>query len=79
MRNNDYCFQGRLDGKPYIFKIDTGSDVSMISKRLVKAPRKLIEIKDSCLSYLTGEMVLIHSKVMVTVELGKFILACVCR
>lgn len=53
--NNYFCYQGKVDGKPCKFKIDTGSDVSIINERLLKEPKQRILINKSFLKYPTRE------------------------
>ncbi|EFN75507.1 hypothetical protein EAI_16834, partial [Harpegnathos saltator] len=52
---------------------DTGSDVSIISRRLVEPLRKVIKMENGYFSYPTGEIVPIQSKVVFTAGLGKFV------
>jgi len=60
-----------LDGKNCFFKIDTGSDVSILSKRLVQKGKRRIN-NENCLRYPTGEKIFIdiESKIVAKVQLG---------
>jgi len=67
------CFEGLIDKQVCIFKIDTGSDVSVISSRLIDSSKRRIPLDRSCcLKYPTGEEVAVKFKTKVFVELGKF-------
>jgi len=64
------CVRGLLNNKPCVFKIDTGSDVSVLS---IKLAESLKQEKVNCnLKYPTGEKVPIISRVFAEVSLGKF-------
>jgi len=68
----DFCFVGQLDNRNCIFKIDTGSDISIINKNLV-APNKIkFKLNNYSLRYPTGEKVVVKDKVFVEVRLGKY-------
>lgn len=54
------------------FKIDTGSDVSIVNKRFVQGGGKLLPVKNHNLRYPTGEMVRIENKILSKIELGKY-------
>lgn len=47
---NCFYYKGNLDGRICRFKIDTGSDVSVLSEKFLKEPKKYLEIKDFCLT-----------------------------
>ncbi|XP_071579863.1 uncharacterized protein [Temnothorax nylanderi] len=64
-----------LDGNECCFKIDTGSDVSILSRRIVKEGKHIIQIKDNSLRYPTGEVVPIEFKVMAKVLLGRWLMS----
>ncbi|EFN87266.1 hypothetical protein EAI_06966, partial [Harpegnathos saltator] len=55
------------------FKIDTGSDVSIVNSRYVRACEMFSPVKNSCLIYPTGEAVPIHfqKNMKVQVVIGK--------
>jgi len=68
-----FCYKGLVNKQVCIFKIDTGSDVSVINSRLVDSSKRRIPLDSSCcLKYPTGEEVSVESKVEVFIELGKF-------
>jgi len=72
-RERKFCFKGLIDKRVCIFKIDTGSDVSVISSRLIDSSKRRIPLDRSCcLKYPTGEEVSVKFKTKVFVELGKF-------
>jgi len=63
-----------MDKRVCIFKIDTGSYVSVISSRLIDSSKQRISLDCSCcLKYPTGEEVSVKIKTKVFVELGKFL------
>lgn len=71
--NFDYfCLKGQLDGQECLFKIDTGSDVTVLRKDLLRADRRSIPIAGCKLHYPTGEIVPIDCKAIVHLEVGKF-------
>jgi len=47
---NNFCLEGRIDGHPCLFRIDTGSDVTILRENFLgfKEPRILA---NNCLSY----------------------------
>jgi len=72
-KGKKFCFEGLIDKRVCMFKIDTGSDVSVISSRLIDSSKRRIPLERSCcLKYPTGEEVSVHFKTKVFVELGKF-------
>jgi len=72
-REKKFCFEGLIDKRVCIFKIDTGSDVSVISSRLIDSSKRRIPLERfCCLKYPTGEEVSVKFKTKVFVELGKF-------
>jgi len=72
-KKRSFCYKGLIDKRVCIFKIDTGSDVSVISSRLMDSSKQRIPLDRSCcLEYPTGEEVSVEFKTKVFVELGKF-------
>jgi len=72
-KKKKFCFKGLIDKRVCIFKIDTGSDVSVISSRLIDSSKRRIPLDRSCcLKYPTGEEVSVKFKTKVFVELEKF-------
>ncbi|KAL6268296.1 hypothetical protein P5V15_001413 [Pogonomyrmex californicus] len=61
-----------MNGQGCIFKIDTGSDVSILNRKLVRSNKQRIWIGNRKLRYPIGEKIPIDFKVLVQVELGKF-------
>jgi hypothetical protein len=70
----DFCFKGRVDGHACLFRIDTGSDVSVLKLDLLGKDKHLSSVFDSRLCYPTGETVSVSYKANVAVEIGKFTL-----
>jgi len=68
----DFYFTGQLDNKSCIFKIDTGSDVSIVNRNLIPLNKVKFELNNCNLRYPTGEKVVVKEKVFVTVRLGKY-------
>jgi len=67
----DFYFAGQLNNKNCIFKIDTGSDISIVNRNLIASNKVKFELNNCCLKYPTGEKVVIKEKVFVKVRLGK--------
>jgi len=63
----------QLDNKSCIFKIDTGSDVSIVNRNLISLNKVKFELNNCNLRYPTGEKVVVKEKVFVKVRLGKYI------
>jgi hypothetical protein len=74
MQKNNFCFRGFVDDQPCIFKIDTGSDVSVLNKRFVKENKQRVFVKHCNLRYPTGEEVPIDFKLNAKIVLGKYCL-----
>lgn len=69
-----FTISGLLNKKSCCFKLDTGSNVLLVSSRMVKqAGCKKIKERLT-LNYPTGKEVLVIRKCVVFVELGKFFL-----
>jgi len=67
----DFCFEGKLNKKKCLFRVDTGSDVSILNCKFIENLEKKLPKNDCRLRYPTGEDVVIESKVNVRVELGR--------
>jgi len=67
----DFCFEGKLNKKKCLFRVDTGSDVSVVNCKFIKNFERKLPINGYRLRYPTGEDVVVESKVDVRVELGK--------
>jgi len=61
-----------LERENCFFKIDTDSDVSILSKRLAQKGKRRIINENDCLRYLTGEKIFIESKIIAKVQLGSY-------
>lgn len=72
IKRNLFCYKGLVDNEYCNFKIGTGSDVTILNEKLVKGPRRQFEINECFLKYPTGEIVPVHFKVIVRMELGKY-------
>jgi len=68
----DFCFVGQLDNKNCIFKIDTGSDISIVNRNLIASNKVKFKLNNCSLRYPTGEKVVVKEKVFVEVRLGKY-------
>lgn len=67
-----FNFKGFIDEQLCNFKIDTGSDVSLIRSNFVRMPKRRIPLDNSFhLKYPTGEEVPVKFKVIVIISLGK--------
>lgn len=69
---NNFCYKGNLDGQICYFKIDTGSDVSILNEKFIESPKKYFEINNSCLRYPTGESFKVKFNSLVLIELGSY-------
>jgi len=69
---NPFIFRGKINGKHCNFKLDTGSDVTVINPRLVDASRKHIPMGNKRLRYPTGERVPVKFRSQVEIELGEY-------
>lgn len=65
MARTIFCYKGKLNGKEHNFKIDTGSDVSILNKKFVGEEERLVKIRDSFLRYPSGEKVPVEYKIEV--------------
>jgi len=70
--NEDFCYKGKLNGKICSFRIDTGSDVSIVNEKFIEGTERKFDIKGCKLRYPTGENVSVSSKIDTEVELEKF-------
>lgn len=73
-KRNLFCYKGFLDWKTCLFKIDTGSDVSVTSEKVIKGPKRRFKVKNCFLKYPTGETIPVKYRVNVEIELGKYLL-----
>src|SRR5580765_8257699 len=69
---NLFIYQGMVDGENCTFKVDMGSDISILNEKLVRGPRRQFKINKCSLKYPTEEDVLVNYKVIVRVELGRY-------
>jgi len=67
-----FVFRGKINGKYCDFKLDTGSDVTVINPKLIDVSGKHIPVKNERLRYPTGEKVPVKFRSQVKVELGKY-------
>src|SRR5580765_5558516 len=70
--STDFCYYGTIDNKSCIFKLDTGSDVTILNSKMVSLPRQRIPVSNCKLRYPTGEEIEIKFKVNVWISLGKY-------
>lgn len=68
---NNFCYYGSVENQDCSFRIDTGSDVSILNKKFVNRNKVKLGVKGYNLKYPTGETVPIESRVLVKVQLGK--------
>jgi len=69
----DFCFAGQLDNKNCIFKIDTGSDISIVNRNLIASNKVKFELNNCSLRYPTREKVVVREKVFVKIRLGEYV------
>lgn len=67
----NFSFLGKIEGKPGLFRIDTSSDVTILSSKLAKGI-KTNRIEDFNLRYPTGEKVPIKFQAVVELQIGKY-------
>ena len=73
IKNNDYfIYRGKIDNKECSFKVDTGSDVSIINSKFVDKEKRKICKNFVNLRYPTGEKVRVEFWTEMKVELGKY-------
>lgn len=68
----NFCYKGNLNGKLCTFRIDTGSDVSIVNAKLAGDFDVYGAKKNLNLVYPTGESIPVRSEIVVKVELGRF-------
>lgn len=68
---HNFYYRGKVDKKNCTFRIDTGSDVSIVSKSLVSKGRERLPSGGVNLKYPTGEDVPVEFKVKLKVQIGK--------
>jgi len=68
-----FYYTGQLDNKGCIFKIDTGSDISIVNRNLIPFNKVKYKISNCSLRYPTGEKVIVKEKVFVKVRLGEYL------
>ncbi|KYN09428.1 hypothetical protein ALC57_18460, partial [Trachymyrmex cornetzi] len=68
-----FCFQGEVNNKRCILRIDTGSDVSILNDNLIESNQCKIKIDNCSLTYPTGEKVSINYKVHTKVRLRSYL------
>jgi len=65
--------EGRIDGRLCSFRIDTGSDVTILREKFLGFKRRILA--SNCpLRYPTRETVTVENKAIVKIEVGKFCL-----
>ena len=67
-----FTYRGCVNEKECKFRIDTGSDVSLINKELARGLEQRVSMDKNILRYPTGEEVPVLFRVVVDVELGKY-------
>lgn len=73
-RRKLFYFKGFVDGQNCVFKIDSGSDVSLVRRNLIRKPKRQIPLDHSDrLRYPTGEEVSVECKMVVLIEIGKYL------
>jgi len=70
--SENFCFSGRLNGEKCLFRIDTGSDVSILNKKFARGGERGLRKENFKIRYPTGEEVPIEFEEEAQIELGKF-------
>jgi len=66
----DFCYEGKVNDKPCLLRIDMGSDISIINNNFIESCKPKI---DNCnVKYLTGEQVSIRYKTIVKGRFAKY-------
>jgi len=69
----NFYYNGKIEGRNCSFKIDTGSDVSLVNEKFIQRSKKRLSIKERNLNKIpTRERVPFESKVLVNVQIGKY-------
>jgi len=63
----DFCFAGQHNNKNCIFRIDTGSDISIVNKNLIALNKIKFKLNNYSLRYPTGEKVVVKEEVFVEI------------
>ena len=69
----NFCFEGEINNKRCIFRINTGSDISILNNNLMGSDEFRIKINNCNLTYPAGEKVTIGYKMYTTVRLGNYL------
>jgi len=51
----DFYYKGKIEEKDCSFKIDTGSEVSLVNEKFILKNKKKLTVKEKNLKYPTGE------------------------
>lgn len=62
IRENNFYYNGKINDKKCSFKVDTGSDISVLNKKLINKDMKKIRVRNCNLKYSTGEKILSNFK-----------------
>jgi len=57
IKKNSFTYKGNIDGEICLFKIDTGSDVSVVNGKLIRGPKRRYEMENCYLKYPTGKTI----------------------
>jgi len=57
IKKNSFSYKGNIDSKVCLFKIDTGSDVSVVNEKLIRGSKRRYVMKNCFLKYPTGETI----------------------
>ena len=69
----NFCFEGEINNKRCTFRINTGSDISILNNNLMGSDEFRIKINNCNLTYPAGEKVTIGYKMYTTVRLGNYL------
>jgi len=69
---NPFCFKGTVSGKLCFLKIDAGSDVSILSRKLVGFSKRRLSLGNNFPKYPTDEKVAVQFRVSAEIVIGKF-------
>ena len=67
-------FEGQINQQSCIFKIDSGSDVTILNSKFIDSSNQQIPLHSKTLKYPTGENVPVQYKTVTHVNLGQYLL-----
>lgn len=66
----DFCYWGKINGRDCLFLIDSGSEISVFSRKLLQDGDERICVRNFRFKYLTGEEVPVELKINAKIHIG---------